>query len=113
MNTFETEPRAARRLPARARPHWQALGLAMLLLMAPALLSTAGGDYWVRVLDFALLYVMLALGLNIVVGFAGLLDLGYIAFYAVGAYTAALLSSPHLSQHIGWIGALWPTGLHL
>ena len=38
---------------------------------------------------------MLALGLNIVVGFAGLLDIGYIAFYAVGAYLYALLASPH------------------
>ena len=42
-----------------------------------------------------MIYTMLALGLNIVVGFAGLLDLGYIAFYAVGAYTYALLASPH------------------
>ena len=41
---------------------------------------------------------MLALGLNIVVGFAGLLDLGYIAFYAVGAYMYALLASPHLTS---------------
>jgi branched-chain amino acid transport system permease protein len=56
---------------------------------------------------------MLALGLNVVVGFAGLLDLGYIAFYAVGAYTAALLSSPHLSTQFAWIAALAPTGLHL
>jgi branched-chain amino acid transport system permease protein len=40
--------------------------------------------------NFAILYVFLALGLNIVVGFAGLLDLGYIAFYAVGAYVYAL-----------------------
>jgi branched-chain amino acid transport system permease protein len=45
---------------------------------------------------------MLALGLNIVVGFAGLLDLGYIAFYAVGAYTFALLNSPHLSIFMPW-----------
>ena len=44
------------------------------------LIGAAGGNYWVRVLDFAMLYVMLALGLNVVVGFAGLLDLGYIAF---------------------------------
>ena len=43
--------------------------------------------------NFSLLYVMLALGLNIVIGFAGLLDLGYVAFYAVGAYLFALLSS--------------------
>ena len=54
-------------------------------------------DSWVRILDFALLYVMLALGLNIVVGFAGLLDLGYIAFYAVGAYMCALLASPQFA----------------
>ena len=48
---------------------------------------------------FAMLYIMLALGLNIVVGYAGLLDLGYIAFYAVGAYVFALLASPHFDLH--------------
>ena len=49
-------------------------------------------------------FAVLALGLNIVVGFAGLLDLGYIAFYAVGAYTYALLSSPHFGLHLPfWI----------
>ena len=58
-----------------------------------------GGQAWVRILDFAMLYIMLALGLNIVVGFAGLLDLGYIAFYAVGAYLYALLASPHFGLH--------------
>ncbi|RBL67493.1 ABC transporter ATP-binding protein, partial [Pseudomonas sp. MWU13-2625] len=70
---------------------------AVLVIAAPIIIGSAGGNYWVRVLDFAMLYVMLALGLNVLVGFAGLLDLGYIAFYAVGAYTAALLSSPHLT----------------
>lgn len=59
--------------------------LAILVAAAPFVIGAAGGNYWVRVLDFAMLYVMLALGLNVVVGFAGLLDLGYIAFYAVGA----------------------------
>jgi ABC-type branched-subunit amino acid transport system permease subunit len=49
--------------------------------------------------NFAILYVFLALGLNIVVGFAGLLDLGYVAFYAVGAYAYALLASPHFGLH--------------
>ncbi|MEO5573076.1 MAG: ABC transporter ATP-binding protein [Gammaproteobacteria bacterium] len=58
------------------------------------------GRSWVRILDFALLYVMLALGLNIVVGYAGLLDLGYIAFYAVGAYLYALLASPQFGLHL-------------
>jgi len=55
------------------------------------------GNSWVRIMDLALLYIMLALGLNIVVGFAGLLDLGYIAFYALGAYLTALLASPQFA----------------
>jgi len=59
------------------------------------------------------LYVMLALGLNIVVGFAGLLDLGYIAFYAVGAYTYALLASPHLTEHFPALARAFPSGLHV
>jgi branched-chain amino acid transport system permease protein len=55
------------------------------------------GNSWVRIMDLALLYIMLALGLNIVVGFAGLLDLGYIAFYALGAYLAGLMASPQFA----------------
>ncbi|WP_248558436.1 ABC transporter permease subunit [Paraburkholderia terrae] len=86
---------------------------AIFVIAAPMIIGTAGGNYWVRVLDFAMLYVMLALGLNVVVGFAGLLDLGYIAFYAVGAYTAALLSSPHLASQFEWIAHLAPGGLHV
>ncbi|MFL9873110.1 ABC transporter permease subunit [Paraburkholderia megapolitana] len=85
---------------------------AVLVLAAPMLIGVVGGNYWVRVLDFAMLYVMLALGLNVVVGFAGLLDLGYIAFYAIGAYVAALLSSPHLTTQFAWIAAVFPGGLH-
>jgi branched-chain amino acid transport system permease protein len=85
---------------------------AIFVIAAPMIIGAVGGNYWVRVLDFAMLYVMLALGLNVVVGFAGLLDLGYIAFYAIGAYTTALLSSPHLSTQFAWIGHLAPHGLH-
>src|SRR6185295_10138999 len=44
------------------------------------------------------IFAMMAVGLNMVVGYAGLLDLGYVAFYALGAYTAAWLASPHASQ---------------
>ncbi|MBI4984551.1 MAG: ABC transporter ATP-binding protein [Rhodocyclales bacterium] len=73
--------------------------IAAVLLVAPFVAGLGFGNAWVRVLDFAALYVMLALGLNIVVGFAGLLDLGYIAFYAVGAYLYALLASPHFGLH--------------
>ncbi len=78
------------------------VGYALLLIAAfvlPLLTGAVLGSGWVRVLDFVLLYAMLALGLNIVVGYAGLLDLGYIAFYAIGAYLYALLASPHLGLH--------------
>ena len=88
----------------------------MLVAVALATLPwVAGliGNSWVRILNIALLYVMLALGLNIVVGFAGLLDLGYIAFYAVGAYVYGLLASPHLTDNFETIAALFPDGLHL
>jgi branched-chain amino acid transport system permease protein len=74
--------------------------LGMLLAALPFLVDAGLGRSWVRILDFALLYMMLALGLNIVVGYAGLLDLGYIAFYAVGAYLYALLASPHFNLHL-------------
>ncbi len=89
------------------------LAFLAVALFAPFIVQTLGGNYWVRVMDFALIYIMLALGLNIVVGFAGLLDLGYIAFYAVGAYLMALLGSPHLSNQFEWIHQLFPNGLHL
>ena len=47
------------------------------------------------------IFIMMAIGLNIVVGYAGLLDLGYVAFYAMGAYTAAWFASPHFSESVG------------
>jgi len=86
--------------------------VALALLVLPLLLQQ-GGNAWVRILDMALLYVLLALGLNIVVGYAGLLDLGYVAFFAVGAYLFALLGSPHLAEAFPWIAASFPDGLHL
>jgi branched-chain amino acid transport system permease protein len=81
------------------------------LLVLPLLLQPLG-HHWVRVADTCLLYVMLAVGLNLVVGGAGLLDLGYVAFYAVGAYLFALLASPHLVETFAWVAALFPGGLH-
>ncbi len=83
------------------------LGIALAAL--PFAVDASMGRTWVRILDFALLYVMLALGLNIVVGFAGLLDLGYVAFYAVGAYVYAILASPHFGIHLPF-WALLPLG---
>jgi branched-chain amino acid transport system permease protein len=83
----------------------------MALAALPFVLQL-GGTAWVRIANFAILYVLLALGLNIVVGFAGLLDLGYIAFYAVGAYAYALLASPHFNVHLPFWVAL-PIGAAL
>jgi branched-chain amino acid transport system permease protein len=85
--------------------------LAAVLVALPFVVGTMG-NAWVRALAFAALYVMLALGLNIVVGFAGLLDLGYIAFYAVGAYMYALLASPHLTSNFPALAAMFPQGFH-
>ncbi|MDH4285271.1 MAG: ABC transporter ATP-binding protein, partial [Gallionellaceae bacterium] len=80
--------------------------LAAALLLLPFITDALLGRGWVRIADFALLYIMLALGLNIVVGYAGLLDLGYVAFFAVGAYNYALLSSPQFGLH-------WPVWIVL
>src|SRR5512138_2361870 len=85
--------------------------VAAVLIALPFVVGQLG-NAWVRAMAFALLYVMLALGLNIVVRFAGLLDLGYIAFYAVGAYMYALLASPHLTSTFPAIAAMFPDGLH-
>ena len=84
---------------------------AIALLVLPLILQSFG-NAWVRIADLALLYIMLALGLNIVVGYAGLLDLGYVAFFAVGAYMYALLASPHLTSTFPVLAAMFPTGFH-
>jgi branched-chain amino acid transport system permease protein len=69
---------------------WLIIGLVLLIL--PKIL----GLFLSEVLTIVGLYVLLGLGLNIVVGFAGLLDLGYVAFFAVGSYVVAILTSPEL-----------------
>jgi branched-chain amino acid transport system permease protein len=84
---------------------------AAALIVLPFVLGMAG-NAWVRILDVALLYMLLALGLNIVVGYAGLLDLGYVAFYAVGAYMMGLLASSQLTDTFPSLAAAIPGGLH-
>ncbi|NBX21873.1 MAG: ABC transporter ATP-binding protein, partial [Betaproteobacteria bacterium] len=81
------------------------------LLILPFVLQ-GFGNAWVRIADMALLFVLLALGLNIVVGYAGLLDLGYVAFFAIGAYMYGLMSSPHLIETFPAIAAMFPDGMH-
>jgi branched-chain amino acid transport system permease protein len=83
--------------PARQRTlKLGAWGLAAAIVLALPLLGT----YPAEVFDLIGLYALMALGLNIVVGFAGLLDLGYVAFFAIGAYTMGVLTSPE----IAWTG---------
>ena len=67
----------------------------------------ATNSAWLASLIFAEIYVLLALGLNIVVGFAGLLDLGYAAFFAIGAYTTGLMSSPLHGIHVNFWILIW------
>jgi len=88
-----------------------AFAVGVLLIALPFVVGHFG-NAWVRALAFAALYVMLALGLNVVVGFAGLLDLGYIAFYAVGAYMYALMASPQLTSNFPALAAMFPDGFH-
>src|ERR687884_660085 len=87
------------RLRRNPRASWAGTAaIALVLLLLPVVLSQVG-TAWVRITNLAILFAMLSLGLNVVVGFAGLLDLGYIAFYGVGAYVYALLSSDHYGIH--------------
>ena len=80
------------RLPTRV----YIAALMVFLLCLPPLV----GNYWTQILGDIGIYVILGLGLNVVVGFAGLLDLGYVAFYAMGAYGYALMASPQFDLHI-------------
>lgn len=84
----------------RRHGHWMLLALGVLApLVSP-------NDYVVGVLARICLYSMLALGLNIVVGFAGLLDIGYVAFFGIGSYVYAFLASPHFGLHLPFIPAM-------
>jgi branched-chain amino acid transport system permease protein len=90
-------PKAGVAEPTWFKQNFNKIALAVLLLYPPIILMLVGVNGSLKWVDNfgiqILIYVMLAWGLNIVVGLAGLLDLGYVAFYAVGAYSYALLSS--------------------
>lgn len=70
-------------------------GIIVILLLLPPIL----GVFFSNILDTVFMYILMGLGLNIVVGFAGLLDLGYVAFFAIGAYVMGILTSPELSAN--------------
>jgi branched-chain amino acid transport system permease protein len=104
------EAEAAGRLSFRLRHVWYRIDPRLRLLGGLALAAlvplVVHNDYHLRVAGFTGLFISLSLGLNVVAGFAGLLDLGYVAFYGIGAYGYAMLASPHFNQH-------WPFWLVL
>lgn len=89
------------RLPASGQKSLNWVGI-ILLGIVLIVLPTATGKFWSQTLTTIGLFTLMGLGLNIVVGLAGLLDLGYVAFYAIGAYAMALFSSPASSLGVGW-----------
>lgn len=90
-------------LPKSQKQQATLINLAFVLIIFP-FVDNLAATQWISTSIQIGIFVMLALGLNITVGFAGLLDLGYSAFFGIGAYTTALLSSPHLNlQWNFWI----------
>ena len=81
-----------KQVAAWVNPRQTKLIIASIALLALTPFMPFSGNYLLQILTLTLIYVMLGMGLNIVVGLAGLLDLGYVAFYAVGAYGFALLA---------------------
>jgi branched-chain amino acid transport system permease protein len=92
--------------PNRLRLALTAAAVAALLLVYPFADLALGTGTLYAVTD-AMIYVLLALGLNIVVGYAGLLDLGYAAFFAIGAYTMGLFNSPLMGFEWGFWKVIW------
>jgi len=76
--------------------------VAILLAVVAAVIAAMlhASTYYVRVADMVLIYMLLGMGLNMVVGYAGLLDLGFVAFYAIGAYSYAILASGQFDIHL-------------
>jgi branched-chain amino acid transport system permease protein len=111
---FGEAGRQWRRLPPRARTAIPLMALLAVAVLYPFYVASLPRNVPL-ILNFptvgsaviVIVFVMMAVGLNIVVGYAGLLDLGYVAFYAVGAYTAGWLASGHFQQvrlHLGSVG---------
>ncbi|HEX6146030.1 MAG TPA: branched-chain amino acid ABC transporter permease [Acidimicrobiia bacterium] len=95
-------------MPKDKRVRWQ-IGAAALILVVLYFIPKLMGPFVSQILVTAGIYLLMALGLNIVVGYAGLLDLGYVAFFAVGAYAGAILTSPQspaLSPELTLVAAI-------
>lgn len=89
--------------PATPRPRRLVAFLVLAAIAALVVATPFLSNYHIRVVNSLLIYILLGIGLNIVIGYTGLLDLGFVAFYAVGAYTYALLASPQLDLHLPFL----------
>jgi branched-chain amino acid transport system permease protein len=119
MNELRAQLREWREAVERRLPPWWTRALALVLIaiaiVLPFFFSQASGFLNATIIAFA--YVVMALGLNVVVGFAGLLDLGYVAFYAFGAYCVGWFGSgffykAHVHVGVSHVASTLP-GIHL
>jgi branched-chain amino acid transport system permease protein len=102
MSASPASPRPTLRQRLTGNLRWVLILIACAALLVLPMVDFQQRAYWVRVVGYAGLYIILGLGLNVVVGFAGLLDLGYVAFYAIGAYTFALLAGKQFDIHLSY-----------
>jgi len=103
---FTTLLAALHGLPEKQEQRWKMILLAILVIAFP-FIDKLTALRWTAQIIFALIFVILGLGLNIVVGYAGLLDLGYAAFFAIGAYTTGILSSPQHGIFMNFWLVIW------
>jgi branched-chain amino acid transport system permease protein len=93
-------PKPGRRPDPSVPGRIRAVVMLLLALAAAAFGAMHLSTYQVRVIDIVLIYMLLGMGLNMVIGYAGLLDLGFVAFYAIGAYSYAILASGQFDIHV-------------
>lgn len=103
---FSTLTASFRGLPEKQERNARLILLAFVVLAFP-FIDQFTALRWTAQIIFALIFVILGLGLNIVVGYAGLLDLGYAAFFAIGAYTTGILSSPVHGIELNFWLVIW------
>lgn len=103
---FTTLLSALHGLPEKQEQSAKMILLAILIIAFP-FIDKLTSLRWTAQIIFALIFVILGLGLNIVVGYAGLLDLGYAAFFAIGAYTTGILSSPQHGLYMNFWLVIW------
>jgi branched-chain amino acid transport system permease protein len=93
-------------LPPKQEQIGKVILIAAIVIAFP-FIDNFTGLRWIAQVIFALIFVILGMGLNIVVGYAGLLDLGYAAFFAIGAYTTGILSSPQHNLYLNFWLCIW------